>query len=43
MYDDLFSVDYNVDKIYYKYVAEHSFTYFHWKLIDLLTTDNSKF
>ena len=36
MYDALFDVDYTVEYCKYKYVAEMSFTFLHWKLIEML-------
>ncbi len=36
MNEVLFDVDYSVDNSKYKYVAEMSFTYLHWKLIELM-------
>ena len=39
MYDVLYDVDYTIDYNRYKYVAELSFTFLHWRLIELMTKD----
>lgn len=39
MNEVLFDVDYSVNNSKYKYVAEMSFTYLHWKLIELMAKD----
>lgn len=36
LYDVLFKVDYNIDKCEGKLVADLSFTYFHWKLAEMM-------
>lgn len=38
LYDILFEVDFNVDNCQGKVVADTSFTYFHWKLAELMQT-----
>lgn len=37
MYDELFNVDYNIKGGAYKFAAEMSFTFFHWRLIELIS------
>ncbi len=37
----LFDVDYAVDDCKYKYVAECSFTFLHWKMIEMLRDDKN--
>ena len=39
LYDILFSIDYNVDSSRGKFVADLSFTFLHWKLIDDLEAE----
>ena len=39
IYDELFNVDYFIDNGKDKFVAETSFTYLHWKLVDLINQD----
>lgn len=39
MYDILYNIDYSVDESKYKYVAELSFTYLHWRLIEMMKND----
>jgi hypothetical protein len=41
MYDDLYGVDYSVEDSNYKFVAELSFTFLHWKLMELMVKDSS--
>lgn len=42
LYDELISVDYSLNHYKDKIVADLSFTYFHWKLAEIIKT-NSKF
>lgn len=41
MYDVLFSVDFNVDHGEGKYLADLSFSYMQWNIIEYLTADST--
>lgn len=43
MNDILFDIDYSLDDCKDKYVIDLSFTYFHWKLIEIMSDEKELF
>jgi hypothetical protein len=43
LYDDIFNVDYSLSRGSGKCIADLSFTFLHWKLIELLQEKNENF